>query len=131
MLCMDCGTTTQNRGLRTSLRCGPCWQLSRRFKRDATTEEMKLRERWSRFRSQSGSDIDWPTFQELAKREVCDACGQRETYVLHGKVKALTFDHCHERRIVRGVLCHSCNIAVGYARNDPARLRALAVYLEK
>jgi hypothetical protein len=40
-------------------------------------------------------------------------------------------DHDHDTGRVRGVLCKHCNTALGYARDDPATLRALADYLER
>ena len=39
-------------------------------------------------------------------------------------------DHCHTTGKVRGLLCHSCNIGVGMLKDDPARLRQAANYLE-
>jgi hypothetical protein len=52
--------------------------------------------------------------------------------------KALSVDHDHAcctgdrscGECVRGLLCSSCNFAVGYMRDDPARLRAAATYIE-
>ena len=40
-------------------------------------------------------------------------------------------DHCHATGKVRGILCHHCNLALGYTRDSENRLRALVVYLEK
>lgn len=40
-------------------------------------------------------------------------------------------DHCHKTGRVRGVLCRDCNIALGFARDNPTTLRNLADYLEK
>lgn len=40
-------------------------------------------------------------------------------------------DHCHTSGKVRGLLCHPCNKALGFARDDPAVLRLLADYLEE
>lgn len=31
---------------------------------------------------------------------------------------------------IRGILCHRCNMMIGLAKDDPARLRAAADYLE-
>ena len=43
---------------------------------------------------------------------------------------ALQVDHCHETGRVRGLLCPSCNSALGYAKEDAARLAGLIEYLQ-
>ena len=40
-------------------------------------------------------------------------------------------DHDHKTGAVRGVTCRDCNMALAYGRDDPARLRAAADYLER
>lgn len=40
-------------------------------------------------------------------------------------------DHCHKTGKVRGVLCHSCNIALGIVQENSNVLRSLATYLER
>lgn len=56
---------------------------------------------------------------------VCAICGRPpdERHPLH-------VDHCHATGRVRGILCSNCNLALGNAGDDPARLRAMAEYLE-
>jgi hypothetical protein len=39
-------------------------------------------------------------------------------------------DHCHITGKVRGVLCHSCNVALGAVQDNTEQLRSLIVYLE-
>ena len=46
-----------------------------------------------------------------------------------GKRK-LHVDHDHKTGKIRGLLCHQCNAAIGFLREDPARLRRLADYIE-
>jgi hypothetical protein len=63
-----------------------------------------------------------------AQQGVCAICGSKETAKLK---KTLSVDHCHKTGKVRGLLCMSCNRALGYLADDPARIRAAAEYLEK
>jgi hypothetical protein len=42
----------------------------------------------------------------------------------------LHIDHCHRTGEVRGLLCHGCNIAVGFMEKDPARTLGVLRYLD-
>lgn len=42
-----------------------------------------------------------------------------------------SIDHCHTTGIIRGVLCQSCNAAIGLFQNSPANMRAAADYLDR
>lgn len=39
-------------------------------------------------------------------------------------------DHCHKTGKVRGLLCSSCNLAIGYLGDDAQRVRRAAQYIE-
>ena len=43
----------------------------------------------------------------------------------------LHVDHDHVTGRIRALLCLRCNLAIGYADDDPEQLRRLAVYLER
>ena len=75
------------------------------------------------------------SYRELFEKQggVCAACGGTNP-----NGRALTVDHdhacCPDKRhscgkCVRGLLCHNCNCALGYAGDDPERLVKLAEYL--
>lgn len=56
------------------------------------------------------------------KPECCEVC--------NGTTR-ISFDHCHQRGIFRGWLCHPCNAILGFASDDTNRLRQLIAYLER
>jgi hypothetical protein len=59
----------------------------------------------------------------------CLICRTRPT--ARGKFLPLVIDHDHATDAVRGLLCSSCNIGLGFFDDEPALLRAAAAYLER
>ena len=57
----------------------------------------------------------------------CAACGSDTP----GGRWGWNVDHIHGTKIIRGILCHHCNLTLGNAKEDVRRLRLLALYLEK
>lgn len=58
---------------------------------------------------------------------VCAACATFSSEKGH---PYLHVDHDHATNTVRALLCHGCNKALGYLKEDPDRIRKLAVYAE-
>ena len=58
----------------------------------------------------------------------CAICGTSEP---GGRYDTFNVDHCHETGKVRGLLCKSCNIALGEFKDDIDMLKKAVVYLEK
>jgi hypothetical protein len=57
----------------------------------------------------------------------CAICRSYEPYTRTG---VWHVDHCHATGAVRALLCSPCNVGLGSLKDDPARLRAAADYLE-
>lgn len=55
----------------------------------------------------------------------CEVCGVQPPNW------GLCLDHDHDTGAFRGWLCNQCNGAMGFAGDDPERLRALADYLDR
>ena len=66
----------------------------------------------------------------VVQNGVCAICRKPNIRAM-GKRKQLGVDHCHTTKRVRGLLCHSCNIALGMLKDSPVLARACADYLEK
>lgn len=67
----------------------------------------------------------------LEQHDTCAICNQPETTVWKGKVQALSVDHNHDTGKIRGLLCNSCNRALGKFRDNRAILQSAVKYLEK
>lgn len=59
----------------------------------------------------------------------CAICQKHPSERLAGGAR-LRVDHCHTTGKIRGLLCHSCNAALGLFKDDPSLLLKAALYLE-
>lgn len=66
-----------------------------------------------------------------AQNELCAICKKPETIKRNGKVKRLAVDHDHRTLVIRALLCHRCNVALGYFNDDPLLLTKARQYLIK
>jgi len=67
----------------------------------------------------------WETMFE-AQGQQCACCGVLKTK----NKRRWHVDHCHETKKIRGILCHQCNSALAYAKEDISRLQAMINYLK-
>lgn len=67
--------------------------------------------------------------EELRKqRGRCAACRRRKPGGRYGR---FAFDHDHRTGRFRGLLCQTCNTAIGHAKDDPKVLLRMVKYLAK
>lgn len=58
--------------------------------------------------------------RQMATSDDCQICGSTDR---------LVYDHCHVSGDFRGVLCHTCNLAIGHLGDDLDGLRRAFNYL--
>lgn len=70
-------------------------------------------------------------YEELhaAQAGVCAICKEPETLTRNGVLRNLCVDHDHITGQVRGLLCASCNLAVGKFKDKPDLMLSAADYL--
>ena len=61
------------------------------------------------------------------QKHQCAVCGTTEPGGKHGKFMV---DHCHDTGKVRGLLCKSCNIALGEVGDNTQILQSMIEYLQ-
>ena len=131
--CRHCGTKIPETVRVDAVYCsGTCRTKGNRIRDRAAylkkkTEWHRARGRWMKH----GLDPDKAILM-LARG--CNACSvpfesQDDAVVDHNH--ACCPGHVGCSKCVRGLLCRGCNSAIGFAKDDPIRLRALADYLEK
>ena len=135
--CRDCGEvkvadafyfTSARNGKRETL-CKVCKsmrsQASYRKREPGTNRQYWWKDRG--IKDIDGSDLTYPRFMEIlqGQGERCAICRAPEP----GKYD-WSPDHDHDSGMVRGILCNSCNMALGKMKDSPTLLRRAADYLE-
>lgn len=106
-------------------------KVTRHKHRSAHRELYIQRARALALQRQFGISADDYTRLAASQNGVCAICRKPETDTNRGRVKALAVDHNHQTKVVRGLLCSACNKAIGFLRDDPMLVRAVAEYLER
>jgi len=89
--------------------------------RDANREHSRHLGRKSRAFKKYGLSLE--EYEKRLGDGRCDICGKPQ--------KKPGLDHCHRTGQLRGVLCHSCNVGIGFFKDDPKLLAAAIAYLKK
>lgn len=75
--------------------------------------------------------IDLKHYEKLFEQQngQCKICGTKKP----GRkgVKRFAVDHCHKTNKIRGLLCMSCNTAIGLLNENPVLFDAAKQYLEE
>jgi hypothetical protein len=87
-------------------------------------EKLRLQSRVSRLQRRFGMTLDEYEAMLEAQDRRCGAC--RRDFD-----RTPSVDHDHATGQVRGLLCNRCNVAIGFAEDDPERLEAAANYLRR
>lgn len=76
--------------------------------------------------------LDRISFDQLIATSVCDLCGS-DGFTMDATRydSGLVIDHCHTTGVVRGMLCHNCNRALGLMQDDIELLKRAVSYLER
>lgn len=98
----------------------------RRQERTTWTPEKKAyvarRQRNNAYRSKYGLTID-EAVALLDSQGGCGICGKPLTE------RQMRVDHCHATGVVRGILCNTCNTALGYLGDTAHALERAAQYI--
>lgn len=105
-------------------------------KREAPDHQEYLQQRrfqanYSRINSQYS--LSKTEYEQMLKDQcgLCAICGNQESRTRNGKTLRLCIDHNAETGQIRGLLCSTCNVAIGMLGHDPVLVSAAVQYLLK
>lgn len=92
---------------------------------------MKRREGYMRDFNLKRYGLDFMQYTEMfdGQKGCCKICNKHLSEVDKGKKKALCVDHCHDTKIVRGLLCDKCNRGLGLFNDNIEMLQKAINYL--
>lgn len=72
-------------------------------------------------------DIDVEDYDDIYIEQGgrCAICGRHQSEIK----RSLFIDHCHKTGLVRGLLCHKCNLLLGHSNDNPEILMNAIKYL--
>lgn len=129
--CKDCGNpSTEDDKVWMGRRCRNC---SRAWQRENLRVNPKTRRSAlnASLRRSYGLTVDQWEAMVVAQGGKCAICGHTPNGDRGKKDSRLHVDHCHTTGKVRGLLCHQCNLLLGFAAEDPETLRNAADYLTR
>ena len=91
----------------------------------AVHNDWKGKGRAAKLKKAYGITIEQYDEQLAVQGGVCAICGKPP------KSRCLDVDHDHKTGLLRGLLCHMCNRALAYLRNDPNHAGRAEAYLRQ
>jgi hypothetical protein len=139
--CSNCKTETDDFYSRGNT-CRPCVRRDRRSNYHADPDKQKklslhrfhkadkeTKRNWQ-LKNKYGKDLNW--YKDLLKKQdgVCAICKGPPNG--RGAINDQFYvDHDHETGQIRELLCHYCNLMIGYAKENGLNLKSAINYLEK
>lgn len=122
--CSRCSSTLRLRSTGKCVSCKKTWGENYRnkpgfIKYKPTSEQMR---NW-RIKKVYGLSPDQYDAMVLSQEGRCNICKEPQSL--------LCVDHCHDSKVVRGLLCNYCNLMLGQSRDSTQNLQGAIDYLER
>jgi len=102
--------------------CKSCQNKSKHLKRKKNPLKEAARTRKVRLKSKYGITPERYNEMYIAQNGQCIICTI--------KYDKLAIDHCHDTKIIRGLLCLNCNTALGQFKDNISNLQRAIQYLQ-
>lgn len=126
---MRCGVTQSVKPYTRKVLCEPCWPLRNKEWQAEYRQRTYTSEKGRAKHLKSNYGLTQSEFDLMleAQNGVCAICGGTEW---GGSFDRPKVDHCHDTKVVRGLLCQACNLMIGHAKDDIELLAKGIEYLK-
>ena len=109
--------------------CRPCSDVM--FKESYRVNGKKWNHKKWKEHIHSKFGITYVEFDEMmeAQDHKCKLCGCKKEDKRNMTHVQLSIDHNHETGEIRGLLCHTCNMAIGMLKDDPVLIKKVLEYI--
>jgi hypothetical protein len=125
--CRDCGEIKPLTEFyrKNATQCKPCANIATRQWQKSNKDAVKDIKRRTKLKAKYGLSL--AEYKEMLEAQGggCAICGSNDDG------RNLSVDHCHVTGAIRGVLCSSCNMAIGLLKDSAELLIRAAGYLSK
>lgn len=112
-----------------SYRCKVCTSQDRSVYR--LTEKGQIVQKRNNLKFYYGITLEQYNTLFDSQSGVCAVCGFPETVLYKGTLTSLAVDHNHQTGKIRGLLCQSCNVALGHLKENPVIIKSLLEYINR
>jgi hypothetical protein len=104
-------------------------KINIRIKKYYELNKVKRKEIRYKYHLKSKFGITLKKYKEILENQknCCGICGNSNEYNKNN----MSLDHCHKTKMIRGILCHRCNMGIGYFKDDIELLEKAKNYLKK
>lgn len=110
-------------------KCKDCTNAAaRKIRIDEPERYAKYKKRHNEYLKEKRYGITQDQFNKMLvdQNNMCKICGNK-----FKSTKDTHIDHCHNSNVVRGILCNSCNMALGQFNDNTDIMDKAIKYLEK
>ena len=107
--------------------CKVCHQKIVSKYQDNNKDKVALGNRKRKLFNRYGVTLEQYENMLKAQSGKCKLCGDTDSK--NSNSKKLYVDHCHKEGVVRGLLCHKCNVTLGRIRENKNWLKLALEYL--
>jgi hypothetical protein len=109
--------------------CKSCAKLRSKLWKANNKDKVKIHKRRGRLKKVHNLSMEDYIILLNNQNGCCAICGNKESK--HSISPQLYVDHCHKTNVIRGLLCHSCNVGIGLFKDNISILESAIKYLKK